>query len=364
MGDKVRVCVLFGGRSCEHEVSVTSAKAVLEAIDKDKYEVTMVGVTKEGRWLAAADAVPLLQAGVVEDGQLPAAVLDYMGSRSLAVQGDQAAAKQVDVVLPILHGPFGEDGTVQGFLELAGVPYVGSGVLGSAVGMDKEMMKRIFRDEGLSQVDFAALRRPRWQRQPEVVQAEIEAEFDYPLFVKPANLGSSVGVSKAFDRAGLVRAIDEGFRFDTKVIVEAEARDCREVECAVLGNDEPRASAVGEVVPSNEFYDYEAKYVSDDSELYIPARIAPQTRRRVRQLSLQAFGAVEAAGLARVDFFVDRATEAIYINEINTIPGFTPISMYPKLWEASGVSYGALIDQLIQLALERHAERQKVRTSL
>ncbi|NKB68514.1 MAG: D-alanine--D-alanine ligase [Candidatus Latescibacteria bacterium] len=364
MGDKVRVCVLFGGRSCEHEVSVTSARAVLDAIDKDKYEVTMIGVTKEGRWLAPADAAPLLQAGVVEEGQWPAAVLDYSGTRSLAVQGAGSPGQQVDVVLPILHGPFGEDGTVQGFLELAGVPYVGSGVLGSAVGMDKEMMKRIFRDEGLAQVDFDAVRRPRWDRQPEAVLDQIEAKFAYPLFIKPANLGSSVGVSKAFDRDGLVRAIDQGFRFDSKIIVEAEARDCREVECAVLGNDEPQASVVGEVVPCNEFYDYEAKYVADDSELHIPARIAPETGERVRQLAVQAFQAVEAAGLARVDFFVDKASEAVSINEINTIPGFTPISMYPKLWAASGISYGELIDRLIQLALERHAQRQHVRTSL
>ena len=368
MGKKVRIGVLFGGRSCEHEVSVKSARSVLEAIDKDKYEVTMIGISKEGRWLVAGDAMKVLQAGVVEGEDLLPVVLDYPGSKELVVLDvggmNQAAHQPVDVIFPILHGPYGEDGTVQGLLELAGVAYVGAGVLGSAVAMDKEMMKRAFRAEGLPQVDYRAVRRRRWQNEPETVQQEIEARFSYPFFIKPANLGSSVGISKVHDAEEFGRGMDEAADFDSKIIVEAEAGNCREVECSVLGNQEPEASVVGEIVPGNEFYDYNAKYVDDNSELIIPAQIAPETAAQVRQLALQAFDSVEAAGLARVDFFVNRDDESIYLNEINTLPGFTPISMYPKLWEASGIGYSELIDRLIQLALERHEDGKQTRTVL
>ena len=364
MAKKIRVGVLFGGRSCEHEVSVQSARSVLEAIDRDKYEVTMVGISKEGNWLLATDALKVMQAGVVEGEELLPVLLDYPGSKELVAREAGGIGQALDVIFPLLHGPFGEDGTVQGLLELAGVAYVGAGVLGSAVGMDKEMMKRAFRAEGLPQVDYLVVRRKRWEAAPAVVQREVEARLSYPLFIKPVNLGSSVGVTKAHDGAEFCRGMDEAALYDYKIIVEADARDCREVECAVLGNEEPRASLVGEVVPGNEFYDYNAKYVDDNSTLLIPAPLKSESVEQVQQLALQAFRTVEAAGLARVDFFVRREDESIYINEINTIPGFTPISMYPKLWEASGVSYSELIDRLLQLALERRAEQHNTRTVL
>ena len=367
MPDKTRVCVLFGGRSCEHEVSVTSARCVLEAIDKDKYDVAMIGISKEGRWLMAGDALQILESGVVEGDQLIPVLLDYPGSRELLIQNphDLAASHQpVDVILPLLHGPYGEDGTIQGLLDLAGVAYVGAGVLGSAVSMDKEMAKKIFHFEGLPQVDYSVVRRPRWRAEPDAVINEIEARFTYPFFVKPVNLGSSVGVTKVHDREQLHAGMQEAAAYDLKILVEAEAYNCREVECAILGNETPQASVVGEVAPGNEFYDYDAKYIDDTSQLFIPARISAAATEKVRRLALDVFRAVEAYGLARVDFFISRDDESIYINEINTIPGFTPISMYPKLWEASGIGYGELIDRLIQLALERHAERQDMRTAL
>ena len=368
MSRKIRVGVLFGGRSCEHEVSVTSARSLLEALDRERYEAVMIGISKEGRWLVAEDALKVLEAGVVEEGDALPVMLDYPGSRELVVRsrGNLAAAAsgQVDVIFPILHGPFGEDGTVQGLLELAGVAYVGAGVVGSAVGMDKEMMRRAFRAEGLPQVEYTVVRRRSWEREPEAVLGEVEARFDYPVFVKPVNLGSSVGITKARDAGELRRGMDEAASFDYKIMIEAEAANCREVECAVLGNEDPRASILGEIVPGNEFYDYGAKYIDDNSDLVIPARISAETTERVRRDAIRAFRAVEAAGLARVDFFVDKGDESVCVSEINTMPGFTPISMYPKLWQASGVGYGELIHCLIQLALERHEDRRKTRTSL
>ena len=358
MSEKIRVGVLFGGRSCEHEVSVASAKSVLAAIDRQKYEVAMIGITKEGHWLGAPDASKMLGAGVVEGEGLVPVEVDQGGGGVVDAQG------KVDVVFPILHGPFGEDGTVQGLLELAGVPYVGAGVLAAAVGMDKQMMKRAFRAEGLPQLEYQVVLRQRWRQQPEMVRQELEAQLAYPVFVKPASLGSSVGVSRAVDGPSFKRAMDEAAAYDRKIIIEAEAADCREVECAVLGNEAPAASVLGEIVPGNEFYDYNAKYIDDNSQLIIPARLDAQTTEKVRQMALQAFGAVDGAGLARVDFFVGHKDNSIYINEINTLPGFTPISMYPKLWAASGIEYGALIDRLIQLALERHQERKNPREVL
>ena len=362
MADRIRVGVLFGGRSAEHEVSVTSARSVLESIDRDKYEVTMIGIDREGRWLAAGDATALLAAGEVGGEDLKPVALDYPGGE-LVMQNGTAGSRPVDVIFPILHGPYGEDGTVQGLMDLAGVAYVGSGVLGSAVGMDKDMMKRVFQAEGFDQVEFAAVLRSRWREEPEAVRTELEERLGYPMFVKPANLGSSVGISKARDPGELAAGLDEAARYDRKLVVEAEAADCREVEVSVLGYEDPEVSVAGEIVPGNEFYDYRAKYLEDNSELIIPARIRPQTQERVRELGRRAFLAVEAAGLARVDFFVSRGEqERVYLNEINTMPGFTPISMYPKLWEASGVSYPELIDRLIQLALERHRDRTDTTT--
>ncbi len=365
MGAKVRVGVLFGGRSCEHEVSVASARSMLAAIDRDKYDVTMIGISKEGRWLVAGDATRVLNSGVVDGDDLLPVVLDYPGSRLVpladAVEADPGS---VDVIFPILHGPFGEDGTVQGLLELAGVAYVGSGVLGSAVGMDKEMMKRVFRAEEIPQLDYRSVRRVRWQREPEAVQAEVEAAFPYPVFIKPVNMGSSVGVVKVHDAGEFVHGMDEAARYDYKIVIEAEAVDCREVEISVLGNEELETSVIGEIVPGNEFYDYNAKYVDDNSELLLPAPLRQETEERSWELAVRVFRVVEAAGMGRVDFFVRRLDEFVFVNEINTIPGFTPISMYPKLWEASGVPYSELIDRLIELALERREDRGQSRAVL
>ena len=365
MPDKIRVAVLFGGRSAEHEVSVTSARSVLDAIDRDKYDVTMIGIDRDGRWLDAGDAQQLLASGRVEAAGLAPVSLDYAGSRDLVVRGGagQGESRTLDVIFPILHGPYGEDGTVQGLLELAGLPYVGAGVLGSAVGMDKDMTKRVLRAEGIPQVDYAAVLRSRWRADRDGVRRQVEAQLGYPVFIKPANLGSSVGISKARDAAEFDAAMDAAARYDRKLVVEAAAADCREVEVAVLGYEDPEVSVAGEIVPANEFYDYRAKYMDAASELHIPARIRPETAERVRELGRRVFLAVEACGLSRVDFFVSRDDEErIYVNEINTMPGFTPISMYPKLWAASGVSYRELIDRLIQLALQRHEDRQESAT--
>ena len=269
------------------------------------------------------------------------------------------------MVFPLLHGPFGEDGTVQGLLELAGLPYVGAGVVGSAAAMDKAMMKRAFRAEGLPVMDYLVVRRSEWRRDPGRVQAEAETRLGYPMFVKPANLGSSVGVHRIDDSGAFPRLVEDAAAYDTKVLIETAALDCHEIECAVLGNDDPQASVVGEIVPSREFYDYDAKYVDDASELIIPAPLPPETAERVRELSVAAFRAVEARGLARVDFFGERGGKRrVYVNEINTMPGFTPISMYPKLWEASGIPYSELIDRLIRLAIEEHRDRRDVRAVL
>ncbi|MDH3689085.1 MAG: D-alanine--D-alanine ligase [Gammaproteobacteria bacterium] len=367
MAQKIRLGILFGGRSCEHEVSVMSARSVLQAVDKERYEVTMIGISKEGRWLLAKDALRALQANEVSDTGASPVMLNYTADRGLIALDSismEGLAGDIDVLFPILHGPYGEDGTIQGLFELAGIAYVGSGVVGSAVGMDKEMMKRAFRGEGFPQLDYLALTRKRWRDDPEGLRREIESRFAYPIFVKPRNLGSSVGVSKIHSTDELTEGMDQAASFDIKIIVEAAAVDCREVECSVLGNDEPRASILGEIVPGNEFYDYNGKYIDDNSELIIPARVSAEISDKVRQLAIDAFMAVGAAGMARVDFFVGTDNKRIYINEINTIPGFTPISMYPKLWDATGIGYSELIDQLIQLALERHQDRQNTRTAL
>ena len=365
MPDKIRVAVLFGGRSAEHEVSVTSARSVLESIDRDKYEVTMIGIDRGGRWLAAADATKLLASGRVEaDSELKSVSLDYVGGRELVtLDGSGDVGSKLDVIFPILHGPYGEDGTVQGLLELAGIAYVGAGVLGSAVGMDKDMARRVLRADGLPQVEYASVLRSRWRAEPDMVRHELERDFGYPMFIKPANLGSSVGITKAHDATEFTAGMNEAARYDRKLIVEVDVGDCREVEVAVLGYEDPEMSVVGEIEPANEFYDYRAKYIDGDSELHIPAHIRPETAEKVRQLARRVFLAVEATGLSRVDFFVSRDDEErILVNEINTMPGFTPISMYPKLWAASGVDYGQLIDRLIQLALERHRDRQDATT--
>ena len=389
--EKIRVGVLFGGRSGEHEVSLLSAASVLNAIDKEKYEVVPIGITKDGRWLTAEHAENLLTGKLVlEPRNLragdpnttePAAVL----SRGEAVvvppepvnrhsglvpfQTDAAHLRRasdrainVDVIFPVLHGTFGEDGTIQGLLELADIPYVGAGVLGSAAGMDKDIMKSLFIAAGIPIVKHVTILRSAWEKDPKKVERAV-AKLKYPVFVKPANLGSSVGISKAHNRKELGPAIEEAAKFDRKIVIEqgvgGNKDKAREIECSVLGNDEPSASIPGEIVPVKEFYDYNAKYLEEGSKLIIPAKLTKSQIKKVQEMAIQAFQAVDCSGLARVDFLMDPKTGKIYLNEINTMPGFTAISMYPKLWAASGLAYADLIDQLIQLGIERHQDKKK-----
>jgi D-alanine-D-alanine ligase len=363
MDKKLRIGLIFGGRSAEHEVSLLSAQGVMQAIDKDKYEIVPIGITKQGRWLASGDPWKALSSGVMTESN-PAALLAEPSPHGLmrleeTGQGRGLTAvqlSQIDVLFPILHGPYGEDGTVQGLAELAGIAYVGAGVAASAVGMDKALFKEIMRAHGLPIVPHLVIKRLAWEEEPEPVLDQIEGQIGYACFVKPANLGSSVGINKASDRSELRAAMDEAARYDRKLIVEG-AVDAREIEVSVLGNDSPIASIPGEIVPCNEFYDYAAKYVDQGSQLLIPAPIPPETAERARQVAIQAYQAIDCAGMARVDFLLDRQGGQLYLNELNTIPGFTPISMYPKLWEASGISYSELIDRLIELALERHVDK-------
>jgi len=373
---KIRLGILFGGRSGEHEVSLISAAAVMGALDPEKYEVVPVGITREGRWRVGPKAFGLLTEAtgenlarrtaslqtVLEDGQAVTPSVDPTGPKLLSLANSARAANarpEVDVIFPVLHGTFGEDGTIQGLLELADVPYVGAGVLASAAGMDKDVMKRLFRDAGLPVVPWELVLRPEWEADPERVRTRIEKRLRYPMFIKPANLGSSVGITKVHKPAEFQAGMDLAAQYDRKILVE-KAVEAREIECAVLGNDKPEASVPGEIVPVNEFYDYEAKYVKEGSELLVPARLSPRQTKRVQELAVRAFKAVDCAGMGRVDFLLDRKYGKLFVLEINTIPGFTSISMYPKLWEASGVPYSKLLDRLVELALERH--RDKLRT--
>jgi D-alanine-D-alanine ligase len=371
MAEKLMVGVIFGGQSGEHEVSLVSAQGIMKAMDREKYEIIPIGITKEGRWLTSGEPMKLLQAGGPGTaGQIPDAQQAEAKTRELVVGNRrdlvpgtrETGFPQVDVVFPVLHGPYGEDGTVQGLLELANIPYVGAGVLGSALGMDKIAMKAVFKSHGLPVVECLALKRKDWEWDPEAMMGLIEKELGYPCFVKPANLGSSVGVSKVHEPGELAPALSLAARYDRRMLAE-RAVNAREIEVSVLGNDEPVASLPGEIVPCREFYDYIAKYIDDRSELIIPADLPPQVTRRIQELAITAFLAVDCAGMARVDFLLDKDTGELYLGELNTIPGFTPISMYPKLWEASGVSYSELIDRLIELALERHAENSRSETS-
>src|SRR4029077_1629628 len=390
--EKVRVGVLFGGRSGEHEVSLLSAASVVNAIDKNKYEVVPIGITKDGRWLTAAAAEALLQgkrpdeskhlragdpdatpgAAVLASGEAVVVPPEpaHPASRSLTpFQSDATTLRRaadrainVDVIFPVLHGTFGEAGTIQGLLELADIPYVGAGVLGSAAGMDKDIMKSLFRAAGLPIVKHVTILRSDWASAPKQIQKLVESELKYPVFVKPANLGSSVGISKAHARKELAPAIEKAAQFDRKIVIEqgvGRRQKAREIECSVLGNDRPEASVPGEIVPSTEFYDYNAKYLDEGSPLIIPAKLSRAEGKRVQELAIGGFKAVDCAGLARVDFLMDPKTRKIYLNEVNTMPGFTSISMYPKLWAASGLSYPKLIERLITLGLERHAEKKK-----
>lgn len=390
---KLRVGVLFGGRSGEHEVSLLSAASVIEAIDKKKYEVVPIGITKQGRWVTSGPAQQLLHgkgagkhlragdpaattpAAVLAKGEgiiVPPEPLTAekqslapfeSAGESPASTHSAAHAIAVDVIFPVLHGTFGEDGTIQGLLELADLAYVGAGVLGSACGMDKDVMKRLFAAAGLPIVKHVTILRSDWERDPKAARRLIERKLRYPVFVKPANLGSSVGISKVHGRRELAAAMDAAGSYDRKIIVEqgvgGAKGKAREIECSVLGNDQPRASVAGEIVPAQEFYDYNAKYLDEGSKLLIPAKIRAAQQRKVQELAIRAFQAVDCTGLARVDFLMEPKSGKIYVNEINTMPGFTSISMYPKLWAATGIPYPALIDRLIQLGLERHAEKKK-----
>jgi D-alanine-D-alanine ligase len=380
VGRALRVGVLFGGRSGEHEVSLASARNVMDALAKAGHTVVPIGITPQGRWLTQQDPmrqltgeqipvhtplpvdVAVLANGEQRNGAYAHEPLAHAASAyntwSLLPQATpQAPLPEIDIIFPVLHGTYGEDGTVQGLLEMANLPYVGCGVLASAVAMDKATAKQLFAQAGLRQVAWQVVLRRQWQQQPAAVVETIEAAFPYPLFVKPANLGSSVGVSKAANRDDLVAALDLACRYDRKVLVEAAVSNAREIEVSVLGNDDPIVSVAGEVVPGHEFYDYAAKYLDDSSKLLIPAAIDAALLAEVQAMALKAFAIVDGAGLARVDFLLDDQRGTLYLNEINTMPGFTRSSMYPKLWEASGLSYPALVDRLLALALERYADK-------
>ena len=395
---KLRVGILFGGRSGEHEVSLLSAASVVNAIDKTRYEVVPIGITKDGRWVTAEHAEKLLHgngqadqsvrptpatqlragdpeatpgaavlatgASVIvppEPARRGAGLAPFQTDANLRRASDRAI--DVDVIFPVLHGTFGEDGTIQGLLELADIAYVGAGVLGSSAGMDKDIMKSLFRAAGLPIVKHVTVLRSQFESTPTTVNKLVEGKLKYPVFVKPANLGSSVGISKAHDRKELGPAIEEAAKFDRKIVIEegvgGKKNKAREIECAVLGNDDPKASIAGEIVPCKEFYDYDAKYLMEGSETVIPAKITKAEMKTVQRLAIAAFQAVDCTGLARVDFLMDPKSRRIFVNEINTMPGFTAISMYPKMWAASGVPYPELIDRLVQLGIERHEDKKR-----
>ncbi len=384
---KLRVGVIYGGRSGEHEVSVTSAASIFKYIDRTRYEPIPIRIEKDGRWtLADRPPAALSAAEVIQQARASRARPVRAGRETLLApypsedtmitverrttggatpaEADRAVVTGLglDVVFPVLHGPYGEDGTVQGLLELANVPYVGPGVLASAAGMDKAVMKVLFAGAGLPLVDWRGFVRAEWEHDRDRIIAAV-ATLGLPVFVKPANLGSSVGISKVKAPAGLVPAIELALEYDRKVVVEAGVVNAREIECAVLGNDDPDTSLPGEIIPSREFYDYEAKYLDEGSRSVIPAELGTEQVAEVRRLAVAAFRSIDAAGLSRVDFLLSRDTGAIFVNEINTMPGFTSISMYAKMWEASGVSYADLVDRLIQFAQARHSEKQRLRTS-
>jgi D-alanine-D-alanine ligase len=390
MAKKLRVGILFGGRSGEHEVSLLSAASILQAIDRKKFEVVPIGITKDGHWVGAGDARGLLEGGESAGSRrlragdpetTPGAKLLHEGIPTLLAPepaesgvaltpgSDRPGAANLDVVFPVLHGTFGEDGTIQGLFELAGIAYVGSGVLGSAAGMDKDVMKRLFKQAGLPLVKHVTLLRAEWEKQPRKAIQQVEAALKYPLFVKPANLGSSVGISKAHDRSELGPALEMAAKYDRKLVVEqgvggsgrgGRSAKARELEVGVLGNDDPKASVVGEIIPGKEFYDYEAKYLSEGSVPVIPAKLTKAETKQIREMAVAAFRACDLSGLARVDFLMEPdGKRRIFLNEVNTLPGFTQISMYPKLWEATGVGYRELITRLIELALERQAEKSR-----
>jgi len=354
---RLRVGILFGGRSGEHEVSLASAASVIRGLDPDKYEAVPIGITKEGHWLVGGAAQKMLPE-VLKGGQRVVMAADPTDAALIPLDRS-GGGQRLDVVFPVMHGTFGEDGTIQGLLDLAGLPFVGAGVLGSAIGMDKDVAKRLLQVAKIPVVPWLTVHRPEWERNPREIQSAVEAKFQYPVFVKPATLGSSVGMTKAHSREELAPALNLAAEFAMKVLVE-QCVVAREIEVSVLGNHDPKASVPGEIVPHREFYDYAAKYLEEGTQLLIPAKLKPAQVEKIQTYAVAAFRALELSGMARVDFFLEKKGGKVYLNEVNTIPGFTSISMYPKLWEASGISFRELIDKLIELALEVH--REKART--
>ena len=352
----LRIGVLFGGRSGEHEVSLASAASVIRGLDPDKYEAVPIGISKEGHWLIGSAAQKMLPE-VLKAGQR--VVMSADPTDAAIIPLDRSGGQRIDVVFPVMHGTYGEDGTIQGLLDLAGLPFVGAGVLGSAIGMDKDVSKRLLQVAKIPVVPWIPVQRADWERDPKGIQKAIEKKFKYPLFVKPATLGSSVGMTKVHSRAELAPALNLAAEFAMKILVE-KCIVGREIEVSVLGNHDPKASIPGEIVPHREFYDYTAKYLEEGSQILIPAKLKPAQVKTIQKYAVEAFRALELSGMARVDFFIEKKAGKIYLNEVNTIPGFTSISMYPKMWEASGIPFRELIDKLIELALEMH--REKART--
>ncbi|KPK94664.1 D-alanine--D-alanine ligase [bacterium SM23_31] len=364
---KKRLGIIFGGRSSEHEVSIVSAKSILGVIDTSIYDVELIGITRQGGWLVGSDAKSLLEGKTITSRErlyIPATPRE--GRLALVTRQKDASfvrlLEKLDVVFPVLHGPYGEDGTIQGLLEMAGIPYVGAGVAASAVGMDKILMEDIFDANNLPTLESIHFTRKFWRKNRKTVFEVMQLRLGYPCFVKPANTGSSVGITKVHAQEGLEDAVDYAAEFDRKVLVQ-KGIDAREIECSVLGNDDPETSVPGEIVPSREFYDYNAKYVDGTSKLIIPAKLPKKTAKEIQELAVSAYKAIDCAGMARVDFFLERNTGYIYINEVNTIPGFTSISMYPKLWEVSGIPYPELVKKLIDLAFERFEDKANCKTT-
>ena len=355
---KLRIAVLFGGRSGEHEVSLMSARSVLSVLDPAKYEVTQVGITHDGTWLSGEDVLGKFENNNT-DGLLPVIVSPDPSEKGIYILEGEALKKlaDIDVYFPVLHGTFGEDGTIQGLFELADVAYVGAGVVGSSVGMDKGVFKDVMVANNIPVVDTMVVLRAEIEKDVVALIEKAEKISDYPFFTKPANLGSSVGVTKCNSRSDLQEGLMEAASFDRRVLIQKGVKNAREIEVSVLGNDDPVASVPGEILPSREFYSYESKYIDGTSGYAIPAPLPDETTELIREYAVRAYKAIDCAGMARVDFFVESDTNKIYLNELNTIPGFTKISMYPKLWEASGLPYAKLVDRLIELAMERKADR-------
>jgi D-alanine-D-alanine ligase len=364
MKKKLRVGIIFGGRSPEHEVSLVSAASVIGALDKKKYMVVQIGITLNGRWISSPDALNILKLRKSIDKQPQKIITPDPNHRSLIkLFSKKLDEEKLDVVFPVLHGTFGEDGTIQGLFEMANIPYVGAGVLGSAVAMDKVVARQLYRFADIPLVKDAWFLWKDFKSLKIKIIGKIEKYLGYPCFVKPSNMGSSVGISKAHNRKELVKSIDLAGRYDRKILIEKAVDNAREIEVSVLGNDNPTASVPGEIFPSNEFYDYDAKYVDGKSKSEIPAKLPEKVLRKIQDYAIRGYKAVDCSGMARADFLVDKKTNKIYLNELNTIPGFTAISMFPKLWEKSGISYSKLLDRLIELALERHREKAKLKTT-